>query len=69
MNGETFYLDSGLHKVQLHSQRLSHKHVGVVAVEEGALQLLQLPASEVRSRSASLAASAIFGLSLRAVAA
>ena len=46
-------LDTRLNEVQLHGQRLSHKHVRIVAVEKGTLQLVQLPAGEVGAAAAS----------------
>lgn len=50
------YLNSGLDQVQAQRQRLAHEHVGVVALVEGFLQLLQLPAGEVGARPPPLAA-------------
>ena len=41
------YRDPGLLEVEPHGERLAHEDVRVVAGEEGALQLLQLPLAEV----------------------
>ena len=41
------YRDPGLLEVEPHGERLPHEDVRVVAGEEGALQLLQLPLAEV----------------------
>lgn len=53
------YLNAGLDQVQAQRQRLAHEHVGVVALVEGLLQLLQLPAGEVGARPPPLAARAL----------
>ncbi len=45
--------DSRLLEVEAHGERLAHEDVRVVAGEEGALQLLQLPLAEVRPAASS----------------
>ena len=53
------YRDSALLELQPESERLPHEYVGIVAGEEGPLQLLQLPAIEVGSTASSLAAAVV----------
>lgn len=54
------YLNPGLDEVEAQSQSLPHEDVGVVALIERLLQLLQLPAREIGASSPPLAAGAIF---------
>ncbi|RNA14724.1 hypothetical protein BpHYR1_026515 [Brachionus plicatilis] len=48
------HLHSGLAQVELHGERLAHKHVRIVAVQKGLLQLVQLPAGKIGAAAASL---------------
>lgn len=56
---EGLYLNSGLDQIQAQRQSLAHEHVGVVALIERLLQLLQLPAGEVGAGAPPLAARAL----------
>lgn len=53
------HLNPGLHQVQPERERLPHEHIRVVALVESLLQLLQLPAREVRPRPSPFAAGTV----------
>lgn len=56
----TRYLDPGLHQVEPERQRLPHEHIGVVAVVERLLQLLQLPPREIGPGASPLTTRTVF---------
>lgn len=63
-SADNTYRDPGLLEVEAERERLSHEHVRVVTGEERSLQLLQLPAVEVRPGAPSLTGQVVIAAEL-----